>query len=249
MKGARELSDDEVIILAHSFCGKYAVRNRALFILGCCTGARISELLSLNVGDVWQFGQVVDIVYFERRNTKGKKEGRSIPLVSDAQAAITELIAWLKLEGFSTEKTAPLFPSQKVGRLKRRQALQVIEDAKNSAQLTGKVTSHSCRKTFAHRVFRNSGNLYTVKEALGHRSISTTEQYLSISEEELREAIPDFGLSQKSHVFIQSSDNNKQYINELEQRIQALEKQLNTKQTEMDKIIVFPENRKTNRGA
>ena len=215
MKGARELSDEEVIMLVHSFSGKYAQRNRALFILGCCTGARVSELLSLNVGDVWQFGRPVDAVYFERRNTKGKKEGRSIPLVSDAQATITELIAWLEDEGFSTLKTAPLFPSQKGGdRLKRRQALQVIENAKNVAELTGKVTSHSCRKTFAHRVFRNSGNLYTVIEALGHRSISTREQYLSTSEEELREAIPEFGLStrkilkeasdyKKSHVFNQ----------------------------------------------
>ena len=137
MKGARQLSDDEVIMLAHSFYGKYAVRNRALFIIGCCTGARISELLPLNVTDVWQFGRPVDAVYFERRNTKGKKEGRSIPLVSDAQAAITELIQWLKQKGFSTDKNAPLFPSQKGGRLKRRQALQVIEDAKNVAQLTG----------------------------------------------------------------------------------------------------------------
>ena len=254
MKGARELSDDEVIILAHSFCGKYAVRNRALFILGCCTGARISELLSLNVGDVWQFGRPVDAVYFERRNTKGKKEGRSIPLLSDAQAAITELIHWLEVEGFSTLKTDPLFPSQKGGRLKRRQALQVIDDAKNSAQLTGKVTSHSCRKTFAHRVFRNAGNLYTVKEALGHRSISTTEQYLTISEEELREAIPEFGIStrnsfdyyKKSPVFPNSSDN---YLKKLEQRIQELEQQLNQKQTEISKIISFPEDRKTNRGA
>ena len=143
MKGARELSDEEVIMLVHSFSGKYAYRNRALFILGCCTGARVSELLSLNVGDVWQYGRVVDAVYFERRNTKGRKEGRSIPLVSDAQEAITELIAWLNQEGFSTLKTAPLFPSQKGGRLKRRQALQVIDDAKNAAQLTGKVTSHS----------------------------------------------------------------------------------------------------------
>ena len=164
------------------------------------------------------------------------------------------------------KETEPyLFWDQKGGRLKRRQALQVIDDAKNLAKLTGKVTSHSCRKTFAHQVFRNSGNLYTVKEALGHRSISTTEQYLSTSEEELREAIPEFGISTrnsldystKPHVFNHSSDNNK-YLTELEQRIQELEQQLaegeqrartaDEKQNEISKIVAFPENRKTNRG-
>jgi len=101
MKGARKLSDDEVSILANSFSGKYAVRNRTLFILGCCTGGRVGELLSLNVGDVWQFGRPVDAIYFERRNTKGKKEGRRIPLVDDAQEAIAELIRWLMANGFS----------------------------------------------------------------------------------------------------------------------------------------------------
>jgi len=168
MKGARKLSDDEVAILANSFSGKYAVRNRTLFILGCCTGGHVTELLSLNIADVWQFGRPVDAVYFERRNTKGKKEGRRIPLVDDAQEAIAELIRWLMANGFSRAQNAPLFQSQKGGRLKRRQALQVIEDAKDAARLTGKVTSHSCRKTFADRVLKKSGNLYTVKEALGH---------------------------------------------------------------------------------
>jgi site-specific recombinase XerD len=200
MKGARKLSDDEVAILANSFSGKYAVRNKTLFILGCCTGGRVGELLSLKVGDVWQFGRPVSAIYFERRNTKGKKEGRSIPLVEDAQEAITELIRWLIYNGFSIAKDAPLFPSQKGGRMKRRQALQVIEDAKNMARLTGKVTSHSCRKTFADRVLKKSGNLYTVKEALGHRDITTTAEYLSITEDELREAIPSFGLSEKSQI-------------------------------------------------
>jgi integrase/recombinase XerD len=206
MKGARKLSDDEVAILANSFIGKYAVRNRTLFILGCCTGGRVTELLSQNIGDVWQFGRPVEEIYFERRNTKGKKEGRRIPLVLDAMASIAELIRWMMANRFSIAQNAPLFQSQKGGRLKRRQALQVIEDAKDAARLTGKVTSHSCRKTFADRVLKKSGNLYTVKEALGHQDISTTAEYLSITEDELREAIPSYGLSKKSHVFSISGD-------------------------------------------
>ena len=170
------------------------------------------------------------------------------------------MIQWLKQESFSTDKNAPLFPSQKGGRLKRRQALQVIEDAKNAAQLTGKVTSHSCRKTFANRVLKKSGNLYTVKEALGHRSVSTTEQYLSISEEELREAIPEFGINtrngfeatcaegvrpqsaNKSHVLSEGCDKKNidqeisvpQSFTKLQQKIQTLEHQLKQTQNEYE---------------
>jgi hypothetical protein len=52
----------------------------------------------------------------------------------------------------------------------------------------------------------------------------------------------------EQHKSTHSSDNNK-YLTELEQRIQELEQQLNEKQTEITKIVEFPEDRKTNRGA
>jgi integrase len=62
MKGARHLSREEIQNLAQSFYGEYQVRNRALFILGLNIGTRISELLSLNAGDVWQYGKPVAIL-------------------------------------------------------------------------------------------------------------------------------------------------------------------------------------------
>lgn len=54
MKGCRALTADEVVRVSQAFHGTYAERDRALFILGIKTGFRISELLSLGVGDVWQ---------------------------------------------------------------------------------------------------------------------------------------------------------------------------------------------------
>jgi integrase len=73
MKGSRPLTDAEVKQVADSFRGIYAKRNRALFILGVRTGFRVSELLSLQVGDVLQHGKVVDSVTVQRRHMKGGK--------------------------------------------------------------------------------------------------------------------------------------------------------------------------------
>ena len=52
MKGTRPLDNDEIRLVSACFTGTYEVRNRALFLLGVSTGGRISELLSLTIGDL-----------------------------------------------------------------------------------------------------------------------------------------------------------------------------------------------------
>ena len=56
MKGCRALTADEVARVSKVFRGTYTGRDRALFILGIKTGFQISELLSLQVGDVCSMG-------------------------------------------------------------------------------------------------------------------------------------------------------------------------------------------------
>ena len=92
MKGCRPLTSGEVQLLQQSFGGRYAARDKALFILGVKSGFRISELLSLRVGDVLQYGRVVDRVTVHRRYMKRQVEGRTVLLHADARAA---LAVWL----------------------------------------------------------------------------------------------------------------------------------------------------------
>ena len=54
MKGTRPLDNDEIRLVSTCFDGIFATRNRGLFMLGVSTGGRISELLGLQIGDVWQ---------------------------------------------------------------------------------------------------------------------------------------------------------------------------------------------------
>jgi len=56
------LTAEEVAWVSQAFRGTCAERDRALFALGIKTGLRISELLSLRVGDVPQHGRFVDYV-------------------------------------------------------------------------------------------------------------------------------------------------------------------------------------------
>jgi integrase len=82
MKGCRPLSDEEITLISRSFGGTYAARDRALFILGLKSGFRISELLSLRVGDVLQHGRLVDQVTVRRAHMKQQTEGRTVPIRS-----------------------------------------------------------------------------------------------------------------------------------------------------------------------
>ena len=52
VKGTRPLNNNEIRLVSVGFTGTFEVRNRGLFLLGVSTGGRISELLSLQIGDV-----------------------------------------------------------------------------------------------------------------------------------------------------------------------------------------------------
>ena len=58
-KGTCPLDNNEIRCVSACFDGTFATRNRGLFMLGVSTGGRISELLSLTIGDVWQNDRAV----------------------------------------------------------------------------------------------------------------------------------------------------------------------------------------------
>ena len=88
MKGTRPLSNDEIRKVATSFRGNYATRNRGLFVLGVSTGGRISELLSLRIGDVYQNDKPVSDLLFDKAVVKGGEVSRAVPVNVDGRTAI-----------------------------------------------------------------------------------------------------------------------------------------------------------------
>src|SRR5437016_4989147 len=105
MKGCRPLTEPEVEILQQSVGGVYAARDRALFLLGVKSGFRISELLSLQLGDVWQHGRLVERVTVQRRHMKKKLEGRTVLLHPEAKAALATWLLALRQMPATTAQT------------------------------------------------------------------------------------------------------------------------------------------------
>ena len=185
MKGCRALTDQEVALVSKSFGGTYAARDRALFILGVKSGFRISELLSLTVGDVWQHGQFVERVAVQRKHMKGKHQGRSVILHPAAKTALAAWLMDLQRLGELTPASY-LFPSRKgVNRpLRRGQAHHILQEAYQTNGLTGMIGCHGMRKTFGQKVYQATGrDLRATQHAMGHKSPASTAAYLAVDEQ------------------------------------------------------------------
>lgn len=191
MKGCRPLTDREADAIMKSFGGPRAARDQAVFALGRYTGERISAILKLKVGDVVQAGKLMDHVLYRRANRKGKTESRAVPLHPKAKRA---LVAWINQLAKGTILTADdyVFKSRRginrpVGRVQYHRILKEVAQAN---ELTGKIATHSMRKTFADRVYKALGkDIFRLQKAMGHKNINSTVQYLSFKEADIEKAI------------------------------------------------------------
>ena len=153
MKGTRPLNNNEIRLVSACFTGTFQIRNRSLFLLGVSTGSRISELLSLRIGDVYQNEKPVTDLLFDKSIVKGGEVSRAVPVNTDGMRAIDDLIRWHREQYQNTEVERPLFPSrQKPGSvaMHRQTAHDILKTAFTAAGLNGKLATHSLRKSFAH---------------------------------------------------------------------------------------------------
>ena len=108
MKGTRPLDNNEIRLVSACFDGTFAARNRGLFMLGVSTGGRISELLSLTIGNVYQNGKPVTDLLFDKSIVKGGEVSRAVPVNTDGSRAIEDLIAWHRQQYNTTHKRSSL---------------------------------------------------------------------------------------------------------------------------------------------
>lgn len=192
MKGSRPLTREEFDKVLSSFDGKYAERNCCLFLLGTSAMTRVSELAALIVGDVYQGGLVVSELVLRKQIVKGKRESRIAVLPPETVEAIHDFIEWKAEHGESLAKDAPLFVSRQGGHLHRMQIHRILKDAYTAAGLTGRLTTHTMRKTGGTWLWETTGDLLLTQEALGHRSPETTRRYVPLNRQRMRVAMDSF---------------------------------------------------------
>lgn len=160
-------------------------RDYALCIIGFMTGARLSEIFGLNVGDV----KDQDRLLIRAEMAKRHKE-RTVPLNKIVSRAISEWLLTKEDLGEPLKFDSALFVSQKNGRLSRRSVQEMFTNRTRAAGLQNRgYTVHSMRHSFAKRLVQNGTGIEVVQKLLGHASLASTGIYIEPGFEEMEEAV------------------------------------------------------------
>lgn len=153
-----------------------SLRDRALLETLYSTGARVSEAVGINVGDLDQAEGLVHL------RGKGGKE-RMVPIGDVATRAIREYRNTLE-PGGGGRPSAPLFLNHRGGRLTTRTVARIV--ARYSGRLAGgAVSPHALRHSYATHLLDEGADLRSIQEMLGHASLSTTQKYTHLAGHQL----------------------------------------------------------------
>jgi integrase/recombinase XerD len=183
----KPLTEDDVESLIGAVVGDDPVarRDRALLEFLYATGARISEVCGLSIGDL-------DLdAGLARLYGKGAKE-RLVPVGSCARRALDE---WLREGRPLLEPTRwkrrgdaeAVFLDRRGSRLSRQAAWAAVVRHGERAGLRAHLSPHVLRHSCATHMLDHGADLRIVQEMLGHASISTTQVYTKVSQERLFE--------------------------------------------------------------
>ncbi|HEY8313541.1 MAG TPA: site-specific tyrosine recombinase/integron integrase [Candidatus Baltobacteraceae bacterium] len=154
-------------------------RDIAIMELLYASGIRRAELVGLNLSDV-------DL---ERRVMRVIGKGNKQRMVFLNQAAADAIRIYLVQRPRTVDEA--LFLSRRKTRLSHRQAWVVFREFAQLSGLQKHVTPHVMRHSFATHLLENGADIVTIKELLGHESLSTTQIYTNVSLEHMRSSYED----------------------------------------------------------
>ncbi|MBQ7529928.1 tyrosine recombinase XerC [bacterium] len=146
-------------------------RDLAIIELFYATGMRLSELTSLNTIDV----------NFEEYNLKIVGKGNKERIVFFNQSSYDALKSYLEVRPSFNKKTGALFLNRFYNRMSPRAIEIMFNKLKEEAGVFKDASPHTLRHSFATHLLENGADLVTIKELLGHSSLSTTQIYTNVS--------------------------------------------------------------------
>ena len=178
------LSIDEIdLLISHIDRSKpEGQRNRAILELLYSCGLRVSELVNLNISDIYPDERFIRVL------GKGNKQ-RLVPI---SETALHEIQLY-----FLDRHKAPIkkghedavFLNRRGQKLSRVMIFYIIKELLAETGIKKKVSPHTFRHSFATHLLEGGANLRVIQQMLGHERITTTEIYTHIDRERLRREI------------------------------------------------------------
>ncbi|MCI1935037.1 MAG: site-specific tyrosine recombinase XerD [Bifidobacteriaceae bacterium] len=162
-----------------------SLRDRALLEFMYASGARVSEAVGTNLGDIDLENRLTRLM------GKGSKQ-RLVPIGSFAVEAMERYLnagrGPLMRKAKGTPELSAVFLNKRGRRLSRQSVWEILQTTAKRAHITKKIHPHSLRHSFATHLIQGGADVRTVQELLGHASVTTTQIYTHISPVGLIEA-------------------------------------------------------------
>ena len=173
------LNDEEIerLLVQPSDQTVLGIRDRAILALLYGTGIRASECASLTEGNVDLIEQTIQVT------GKGGHQ-RSLPLNETVAKALTH---YRTVRGPLSPESG-FFRSRNKRGISRNAIYERVRKHAREARIHKRVSPHKLRHTFATHLVKRGVPLVTIRDMLGHRMITSTQIYLHVTADDLREA-------------------------------------------------------------
>ena len=164
-----------------------SLRDYLLLELLYSTGARVSEVVGINLSDISENVVNGESIWVLKLRGKGGKE-RIVPLGTYAKSAIDDYLVRTRPSLLKKLNETALFLNNRGTRLSRVSAWEIVKSAAEKSGLTSKVTPHVFRHSYATHLLDGGADIRVVQELLGHASVTTTQIYTLITIDKVRES-------------------------------------------------------------
>lgn len=159
----------------------YYLRDYCIVTLFINCGMRLSELVGLNLQDI----------NIDERSMRLLGKGNKERIIHINDACADAIVSYLPTRKQSEKEPNALFLSKQGTRISNRRVEQIVDNALKDSNLDNRgLSTHKLRHTAATLMYQH-GNVdpLMLKEILGHKSISTTEIYTHVSNDDLKAAM------------------------------------------------------------
>ena len=155
-------------------------RNKAILEVMYATGARISEVINLELNQIDFEECIIRVV------GKGKKE-RIIPLDDVAIEALDNYINNYRPFLIKNETCNYVFLNKNGEKISRQMIFKMLKNLANKAGITKEISPHTLRHSFASNLLNNGADLRVIQELLGHENLETTETYSHLQNKKIKD--------------------------------------------------------------
>ena len=155
------------------------IRDKAMLEVMYATGIRVSELIGLDIGDVYLDSGII-------KCQSGKKT-RTVPLYPEALKALTAYIRDVRSSLLADPGEQALFVNIGGARMSRQGFWKILKHYQSTARIEKEITPHTLRHSFAVHLLENGADLGSVQELMGHSDISSTQMYTQMVDQHLKQ--------------------------------------------------------------